>query len=84
MSSEAECIPPIYVVWQRAAEIRERWSKQTRANRRRKAKVLLRRIGLDESLRPPVTAHYHPGDRRYRSADPIPGPLLTHDEKWPT
>ena len=70
MPSEPEYLAPIYVLWRRAAEIRRGWSKQTRANRRRQARRLLRRIGLDESLLPPITIHYRPGDKRYRPPDP--------------
>lgn len=69
MRTESDCLPPCYIVWRRAAEIRQGWSQQTRANRRRVAKVRLRRIGLDESLLPPIVPQYHPGDRRYREHD---------------
>ncbi len=71
MPTEVETIPPYYIVWRRAAEIRQGWSQQTRANRRRRAKTLLRRIGLDESLLPPIVAHYHPTDPRYRPPESI-------------
>ncbi len=84
MRADAEPIPPIYVVWRRAAKIRQGWSKQTRGNRRRKAKVLLRRIGLDESLLPPIAPHYRPADRRYRHARAVHGePRFAYDELPP-
>jgi hypothetical protein len=83
MRSEAELVPPIYVVWRQAAQIRQGWSVQTRANRRRKARALLRRIGLDESLLPPVAPHYEPGDRRYRPAESVPDENPLADDNLP-
>jgi hypothetical protein len=80
LPSTPECLTPCYEVWRQAAEIRHGWSQRTRANRRRQAKLLLRRIGLDESLLPPIEAQYLPGDRRYH---PEPDQAESADDQLP-
>jgi hypothetical protein len=82
MPNEPEFLP-VYVIWRRAAEIRRGWSKQTRANRRRLARRLLRRIGLEELL-PPITPHYRPTDKRYRPPAPDPDDPQHADDEPPS